>query len=166
MVELDEKHYEDARIDFSKAVDLAPETPFYHRQLGIALYDSGKVALASQQFDVALHGDPRDATGYYWRAKALQAQGKKEKAIADLNTAIGLQPGYAEAYTELARIYSDTGQASRAARCWPSRRNLAHPPHPRETIPFCGHSPMPRDEGHTSFASLRMTAIVGWNWCV
>jgi tetratricopeptide (TPR) repeat protein len=115
MVKIKEKHYEDARIDFSKAVDLAPETPFYHRQLGIALYDSGKVALASQQFDLALQGDPKDATGYYWRAKSLQAQGEKEKAIADLNAAIQLEPDYSDAYTDLARIYSATGQASRAA---------------------------------------------------
>ena len=60
-------------------------------------------------------GNPKDAAGYYWRAKSLQARGEKEKAIADLNTVIALQPGYAEAYTELARIYSETGQASRAA---------------------------------------------------
>jgi tetratricopeptide (TPR) repeat protein len=130
MVKINEKHYEDARIDFSKAVELDSESPFYHRQLGIALYDSGKAALASQQFDLALHGDPKDATGYYWRAKSLQAQGKKEKAIADLNTVIELQPAYAEAYTELARIYSETGQASRAAEVLAQQKKLGASPQP------------------------------------
>jgi tetratricopeptide (TPR) repeat protein len=124
MVKINEKHYQDATIDFTKAVDLAPDNPFYHRQLGIALYDSGKVARAGEQFDLALQGDPRDAASYYWRAKLLQAQGEKEKAIVDLNAVIGLEPDYAEAYTELARIYSETGQASRAAEVLAQQKKL------------------------------------------
>jgi tetratricopeptide (TPR) repeat protein len=124
MVKINEKHYQDATIDFTKAVDLAPDNPFYHRQLGIALYDSGKAALAGEQFDLALQGNPRDATGYYWRAKSLQSRGEKEKAIADLNAVIELEPDYAEAYTELARVYSETGQASRAAEVLAQQKKL------------------------------------------
>jgi tetratricopeptide (TPR) repeat protein len=115
IIKLNEKHFEAARIDFATAVDLDPENPLFHRQLGIALYDNGKAAFAVGQFDIALRGNPKDAAGYYWRAKSLQAQGQKEKAIGDLNTVIDLQPGYAEAYTDLARLYSDTGRPSRAA---------------------------------------------------
>jgi tetratricopeptide (TPR) repeat protein len=115
IVKLNEKNFEAARIDFTRAVDLDPENPLFHRQLGIALYDSGKAALAGEQFEIALRGNPKDAAGYYWRAKSLQSQGEKEKAIGDLNTVIELQPGYAEAYTELARLYSETGRPSRAA---------------------------------------------------
>jgi superkiller protein 3 len=114
IVKLNEKHYEAARIDFAKAVDLAPDNPLFHRQLGIALYDSGKAASAGEQFDLAVRGNPKDAAGYYWRAISLEARDEKEKAIADLNTVITLQPGYAEAYTELARLYSEAGQSSRA----------------------------------------------------
>lgn len=124
MVKIDEKHYQDAIIDFTKAAELAPDNAFYHRQLGIALYDSGKAALAAQQFNLALQGDPKDADGYYWRAKSLQAQGEKEKAIADLNAVIGLDPDYAEAYSELARIYAETGQASRAAEVLAQQKKL------------------------------------------
>jgi len=124
MVKINEKHYQDATIDFTRAVDLAPDNPFYHRQLGIALYDSRKVARAGEQFGLAVQGDPKDAASYYWRAKSLQAQGEKEKAIADLNAVIGLEPDYAEAYTELARIYSETGQASRAAEVLAQQKKL------------------------------------------
>jgi tetratricopeptide (TPR) repeat protein len=115
LAKLKEKHFEGARIDFARAVDLIPEDPLFHRELGIALYDSGKAALASEQFDFALRGNPKDAEGYFWRAKSLQARGEKEKAIADLNTVIELKPGYADAYTELAQLYSETGNPSRAA---------------------------------------------------
>jgi len=124
IVKLNEKHFEAARIDFSKAVDLAPDNPLFHRQLGIALYDSGKTALASEQFDVALRGNPKDAAGYYWRAKSLQARGEKDKAIADLNTVIALQPAYTEAYTELARLYTETGQPSRAEQALAQQKQL------------------------------------------
>ena len=130
MVKINEKHYQDATIDFTKAVDLAPDNPFYHRQLGIALYDRGKVALAGEQFDLALQRDPKDAAGYYWRAKSLQAQGEKDKAIADLNAVIELEPDYAEAYTELARIYAETGQASRAAEVLAQQKKLGAPSQP------------------------------------
>ena len=130
MVKINEKHYQDATIDFTKAVDLAPDNPFYHRQLGIALYDSGKVAMAGEQFDLALQSDPRDADGYYWRAKSLQAQGEKEKAIADLNVVIELEPDYADAYTELARIYSEVGQASQAAEVLAQQKKLGAPSQP------------------------------------
>ena len=124
MARINEKHYQDALIDFKKAVDLAPDNPFYHRQLGIAFYDSGKMALAGEQFDMAVHRDPKDADGYYWRAKSLQARGEKEKAIADLNVVIGLEPDYVEAYGELARLYSETGQASRAAEVLAQQKKL------------------------------------------
>ena len=130
MVKINEKHYQDAIIDLTKAVDLAPDNPYYHHQLGIALFESGKLALAAQQFDLALHGDPKDAPGYYWRAKLLEAQGQKEKAIADLNTAIGLQQDYAEAYTDLARIYSETGQASQAAEVLAKQKKLGESSQP------------------------------------
>ena len=129
---LNEKRFESARIDFAKAVDLTPDNPLLHRQLGIALFNSGKVALAGEQFDRALHGDPKDAVGCCWRAKSLQALGKKDKAIADLNTVIELEPDYAEAYTDLARIYSETGQASRAAEVLAQQKKLGAPSQPSE----------------------------------
>ena len=115
IIKLDAKRFEAAGIDFSKAIHLDPDNPLFHRQLGIALFSGGKAALAVEQFDLAVRGNPKDAAGYYWRAKSLQARGEKEKAIADLNTVIALQPGYSEAYTDLAQLYSDTGQPSRAA---------------------------------------------------
>jgi tetratricopeptide (TPR) repeat protein len=115
IAKLNEKHFEAARIDFAKAVDLAPDNSLFHRQLGIALYDGGKAALANEQFDLALRQNPKDADGYFWRAKSRQAQGEKEKAIEDLHTVIELKPGYADAYTELARLYADTGRPSQAA---------------------------------------------------
>ncbi len=112
---LKEKHFEGARSDFSKAVELAPDSSLFHRQLGIALYDGGKAGPANKQFDIALRLDPKDAEGYFWRAKSMEALGEKEKAISDLNTVVELQPGYSDAYTELARIYTETGRPAKAA---------------------------------------------------
>jgi tetratricopeptide (TPR) repeat protein len=115
IAKLNEKQYEAARIDIAKAVDLAPDNPLFHRQLGVALYEGGKTVLAIEQFDFALRRNPKDAEGYFWRAKSLKAQGEREKAIADLSMAIELKPGYADVYTELAQLYTETGRPSRAA---------------------------------------------------
>ena len=115
IAKLEEKHFEAARIDFARGVDMAPDNPLLHRELGVALYDAGKAALAGEQFDFALRRDPKDAVAYFWRARALEAQGEKEKAIADLNAAIELKPVYTNAYTGLAQLYTETGRPSRAA---------------------------------------------------
>jgi tetratricopeptide (TPR) repeat protein len=136
MAKLKQMHFEAARMDMAKAVEGAPDNPLFHRELGIALYDSGKAALASEQFDFALRGNPKDAELYFWRAKSLQARGEKEKAIADLNTVIALQPGYAEAYTELAQIYSEKGQPARAAEVLAQQKQVGAPSHPSGDDPL------------------------------
>lgn len=115
LAKLAQKHFEAARIDIAKAVDLDPDNPLFRRELGMTLYDSGKPGLAGQQFNLALRRNPKDADAYFWRAKALEAIGEKAQAIADLNTVITLKPGYADAYTELSRLYAETGRPSRAA---------------------------------------------------
>jgi len=132
IAKLKEKHFEAARIDIAKAVALAPDNPLFHRELGIALYDVGKAASACEQFDFALRGNPKDADGYFWRAKSLQAQGEKEKAIADLGTVLELRPDYADAYTELARLYSETGNPTRAAEVLAQQKQVGASSQPSE----------------------------------
>jgi tetratricopeptide (TPR) repeat protein len=121
---LKEKHVEGARSDFSRAVELAPDSSLFHRELGIALYDSGKASPAIKQFDIALRLDPKDAEGYFWRAKSKESLGEKENAIADLNTVVGLQPGYSDAYTELARLYTETGHPAKAAEALAQQKQM------------------------------------------
>ncbi len=112
---LKENNFEGARNDFSQAVTLAPGNALFHRELAIALYDHGNAILANEQFDLALRLDPKDAEGYFWRAKSMESLREKEKAIADLNTVVNLNPTYAAAYTELADLYKSAGHPEKAA---------------------------------------------------
>lgn len=112
---LKENNFEGARNDFYRAVTLDPDNALFHRQLAMALYDSGKPLPANEQFDLALRLDPKDTEGYFWRAKSMEVLGEKEKAIADLNVVVNLSPGYAAAYAELADLYKGTGRPEKAA---------------------------------------------------
>jgi tetratricopeptide (TPR) repeat protein len=110
-----ENNFEGSQSDFSQAVTLAPDNALFHRELAIALYHRGKPLPANQEFDIALRLDPKDAEGYFWRAKSMEILGEKEKAIADLIVVVNLNPGYAAAYAELADVYNGTGHPEKAA---------------------------------------------------
>jgi tetratricopeptide (TPR) repeat protein len=161
MVKLIEKQYEAARIDLAKAAELAPSNPSFHRQLGIALYGSGKATLAGQQFDFELNRNPKDAVAYYWRAKSLQAQGEKEKVVADLSAVIQLQPDCAGPTLNLPGSIHRPPRRSGTQRCLLNRSSFAPLAYARETIAFYGPCPMPRADG---FPIWRTAFSVGRDW--
>ena len=121
---LKENNFEGARGDLSQAVTLASDSALFHRELGIALYESGKPLPANEQFDIALRLDPKDAEGYFWRAKSMEVLGEKEKAIADLNVVMSLNPSYTAAYAELADLYKETGRPEKAAAVLAQQKQL------------------------------------------
>jgi Flp pilus assembly protein TadD len=56
----------------------------------------------------------------------LAHDGERQKAIADLETAVALQPHYRKAYTELARLYAVDGQREKAAAALAKEKTLVH----------------------------------------
>lgn len=116
ITELREKNARGAADSLEEAVRLDPGSALFHRELGEALFDSGKPAAAGKEFDQALALDPKDAEGYFWRAKLLASQGSDRQAVASLNAAVELKPNYSDAYQELARLYTKTGQPALAAK--------------------------------------------------
>ncbi len=127
---LKQNNFEGAQGDFSQAVTLAPDNALFHRELAMALYGRGKPLPANQEFDIALRLDAKDAEGYFWRAKSMEALGEKEKAIADLNTVVSLNPGYTAAYAELADLYNGTGRPEKAAAVLAQQKQLGASPQP------------------------------------
>jgi Flp pilus assembly protein TadD len=61
---------------------------------------------------------------YFWRAKLFAAQGTNQQAIADFNTAVELDPNYADAYTELAHLYMQRASQREAARMLAKRKRM------------------------------------------
>ena len=129
---LKQKQFNGARTDLAKAVELAPDNALFHREFGIALFDSGQYKPAQEQFDFALRLNPKDPDSFIWRAKSAECLGEKEKAIADLNTAVELKPTYSEAYSQLARLYTQTGKPARAAEVLAQQKQFANSAEPPE----------------------------------
>src|SRR5207248_7065003 len=67
------------------------------------------------QFDRALTLDPNDDESYYWRAKDLALQGRRTRAIQDLEAAVTIDPKLGQAFMELAELYSGDGQPTKAS---------------------------------------------------
>src|SRR5581483_4833532 len=115
MIQLSERRYDFAAESFTHAVTLRPDIALYHRQLGVAQLMAKHLAEGQAQFDRAISLDSNDADSYYWRGKDLAVQGRRTKAIQDLETAVAINPKLQQAFMELAELYSRDGQRAKAA---------------------------------------------------
>lgn len=77
-----------------------------------------------RELDDSLTRNPKGAQTYYWRAQVFARQGEPRKGIADLETATALQPGFAPAYSELARLYSTIGQRTKSALALAAQKKI------------------------------------------
>ena len=116
IIDLDQNHPDSAILNFRKAISLKPEVGLFRRELGIALFRSGNLGEAKQVLNDALKLNPQDAEAYRWRAQILNAQGARPEAIADLHTAIALQPGDSQNYEDLANLYAQAGNMAMAEK--------------------------------------------------
>jgi tetratricopeptide (TPR) repeat protein len=83
-------------------------------QIGTAALLSGRMPLASAAFNAASDAAPSDWRGPYFAGLTAQASGDSAQAQTLFNTALGRQPR-AEAYTSLAAVALDAGDAATAA---------------------------------------------------
>ncbi len=111
-----------AREGFEKAVKLDARLAPARVNLGAVLLDAGEVGAAAKELDAAigLLGD-KDEAAYplYLRAKIYAGSGEARKAEAALERAVKLQPGFAEAWSDLGAVrqaMTDSGGAIAALR--------------------------------------------------
>jgi tetratricopeptide (TPR) repeat protein len=116
ITKLDQKNFSGAAADLEKAVTLEPREALFRRELGVAFFRDNSLTKAKGQLDRAISLDRKDAAAYYWRARLLASEQAKREAIVDLTTAMAIAPHYSAAYTELARLYAETGQPAQAAK--------------------------------------------------
>lgn len=93
MTETNSDLFQEAIKHYDKAVKLAPELaePYYHR--GYALLIHGKLLGAVDDFSLAIKKKPDYAKAYLMRSRAYEGLGGQEKAKADHDKALELQPG-------------------------------------------------------------------------
>jgi tetratricopeptide (TPR) repeat protein len=115
----DRGELEEARLDFEKALALAPpDSPAYaamvHADLGVVLERLDRLSEAVQQDSAAVTLDPSLVAGHINLADALAATGHWPEAVEQFTAALRLEPGAAEAYVGLGNVLLQQGRAREA----------------------------------------------------
>jgi tetratricopeptide (TPR) repeat protein len=110
----EQKSFNNAIADFSKAIELKPDfaEAFYNR--GISLRGIGFYDQAISDFTKAIEIDPQYYDAYNNRGSIYIYLKQYDKAISDIKTAIKLQPDYDLAYYNYAYAYDDQGLYDKA----------------------------------------------------
>jgi tetratricopeptide (TPR) repeat protein len=108
----------EAEYYYRKALKIWPNWPYLHINMGILANAQGKVAEAEQSFLLALQNGPGNPETYYYYAQFLNQHGRKQQAVANLQTAISLSAAHMDSRYLLMSIYAELGE-------WDLLRSLA-----------------------------------------
>jgi tetratricopeptide (TPR) repeat protein len=109
---------------FAAAMRADPPHPEARRQLALLYAERGEFLRAAELFEAELRATRRPDAGVYANlGLALAKGGELARAEAALLQALQLDPGHAEALTNLAALYEATGRSDEALRL----RNLRGP---------------------------------------
>jgi tetratricopeptide (TPR) repeat protein len=114
---------------YVKALRLNPNYVDAHNNLGVVLYQSGKVEEAIAHFREALRLYPGNAFAHNNLGGALSNLGKNDEALVHLDQAIQINPNYAEAYSNLGMALMRQGRMAEATKCFETSLRL-NPQHP------------------------------------
>ncbi len=101
-------NYENAIVEFDKAITLYPKFANFYDNKGAALDNLGKHEKAIIEYDKAIKLNPKFAFAYYNKGLALSYLGKFEEAIALYDKTIELDPKYAYAYNSKAARFTNS----------------------------------------------------------
>ena len=102
--------YNDAILEFKKAIELAPDLALSHGGLGDAYAHLGRYDDAIAEYQKTIELDPKGAVPHnglgtvYWRL------GRYDDAIAEYERAIELDPKYAYPHNGLGSVYYELGR--------------------------------------------------------
>jgi Flp pilus assembly protein TadD len=108
-----------AQAEFEKALQLSPNMPLAHLNLGMVLAQTEDLARAAEHLDFAiakLGATPDGARAHYLRAKVYTDLSQVERASVELHLAVKIAPDFAEAWSDLGEarktLLDDTGALS------------------------------------------------------
>jgi tetratricopeptide (TPR) repeat protein len=104
--EIDETNhnYDNALLEYKKAIDLAPHEPGTHMHMANIYWLSGKWESAQLEFKAELANDPANCTAHWKLGNAmLEASASSGDAVAELNQAIQRCPRLMQARVDRAR---------------------------------------------------------------
>jgi len=103
---------------YRQALELAPEWIDAHINLGVALYQMGRVEEARAEFAAAVDLDPLSGISRYNLGCVLEEQGRIDEAIGHLRRAARAMPAHADVHFNLALAYEKRGERRLARLEW------------------------------------------------
>ncbi len=107
------RHKESIQL-LQKALEINPDYPEGHNDLGIALKAQGDLQAAIASYNTALQLKPNYPQGHNNLGIALKEQGDLQAAIASYNTALQLKPNFPEAHNNLGIALKEQGDLQAA----------------------------------------------------
>jgi tetratricopeptide (TPR) repeat protein len=107
-----------AAENYRQVLELAPDWVEAHINLGVALYQMGRIEEARAEFSSAVQLDPWNGISRYNLGCVLEEQGQIEEAIDELRRAARAMPGHADVRFNLALAYEKRGQRRLAREQW------------------------------------------------
>jgi tetratricopeptide (TPR) repeat protein len=109
---------------YRQALELDPDHPDAHINLGRLLHEAGDAAAAEEHYRKALGARPGDATAAFNLGVSLEDLGRKADALAAYERAVTLDPGNADAHWNAAHLCESLGKMAEALRHLKEYRSL------------------------------------------
>ena len=116
--EADPSQLPQAVESYRQVLEVAPEWVDAHINLGVALYQSGQITDAREEFAAAVRLDPLSGIARYNLGCVLEEQGDLEEAIEHLRRAAQAMPAHADVHFNLALAYEKRGDKHLARAEW------------------------------------------------
>jgi tetratricopeptide (TPR) repeat protein len=104
--------------NYRKAIALAPNWVEAHINLGVALYQSGRLQEARSAFEAAVRLEPENGISRYNLGCVLEEEGRVDQAIEHLCRAARLIPTHPDVHFNLALAYDKRGDQISAREQW------------------------------------------------
>jgi len=110
MVSVHEGRYDDALIDYNRAIELAPDFGHTFTLRGVVYEKQGRHDLALADHNRAIELSPDNAIAYYNRGVAQEQLGQASQAFQDYSRAIDLDPTDADFFYNRGNLNSGNGR--------------------------------------------------------
>jgi len=110
----EENRWQDARQTYERALELKPEHPTLHFDLGNVLFQLGKQVAARAAFQRATELDPNFAMAWHNLGSIAAHRGDWSQAEAALRRALQLVPTHADTHFTLAEVLRQQGRTDEA----------------------------------------------------
>jgi tetratricopeptide (TPR) repeat protein len=115
---VNQRHYQDARAMFLRALELRPDSPEAHYGLATVCFHQGDLLGAAHHFKEVTRHDPLRAGAFVNLGALYNHLGREDDAVTTLRRGIQLDPHRAEGYYNLGLVYRKMGRLEQAAEAY------------------------------------------------